>query len=86
MLKKRIRAAPRVVQAPAPALMPSAPLPTNRVMSVVLRPGEDVEWIWASSADGGSYVSGFVIHQLKGTILDKMRPKKSRRHRPRPVD
>jgi hypothetical protein len=57
-LRKRL---PRVVQAPAPTLSPFAPLPPNCVISVDLRPAEDVEWIWTSGPNGGSYVSGYTI-------------------------
>jgi hypothetical protein len=52
---------PRVVQAPEPTLTPSTVLPSNRVMSVTLEPDEDVAWIWTSTPDGGSYVSGYTI-------------------------
>lgn len=51
----------RVVTAPAPILCGAAPLPLNRVTSVVLNPGEQVRWIWTSTPDGGSYVSGYTI-------------------------
>ena len=58
---KRKRPMRRAVQAPAPNLPPFAPLPPNRVVSVVLRPGEDVEWIWTYAPNGASYVSGYTI-------------------------
>ena len=50
---------PRVVQAPAPTT--SALLAANRVVSVILQPGEEVAWVWTSTPDGGSYVSGYTI-------------------------
>jgi hypothetical protein len=53
----------RIVHAPAPILTSSTTLPSNRVLSVALRPGEDVAWIWTSTPDGGSYVSGYTIVQ-----------------------
>jgi hypothetical protein len=31
------------------------------VLSVALEPDEDVEWIWAATADGAEYVSGYNI-------------------------
>lgn len=55
---KRPRPDLRVVPAPAPTVSP-ARLP-NRIVSVVLRPGEEVEWIWTSGPDG-EYVSGYTI-------------------------
>jgi hypothetical protein len=51
----------RVVQAPAPFLPPSALLPPNCVVSVVLQPGESVEWTWTTDANGARYVSGYTI-------------------------
>ena len=51
----------RVVQAPAPFVPPSAPLPPNRVVSVVLQPGESVEWTWTIDANSARYVSGYTI-------------------------
>jgi len=59
--KKRKVAGPRVACAPAPNLPTGAPLPPNRVVSVVLQPGEDVQWTWSANANGGSYVSGYTI-------------------------
>jgi hypothetical protein len=35
--------------------------PANTVVSVVLQPGDDVIWTWATTPDGGSYVSGYTI-------------------------
>jgi hypothetical protein len=51
----------RVVQAPTPFLPPSAPLPPTCVVSVVLQPGEKIEWIWTIDANGTRYVSGYTI-------------------------
>jgi hypothetical protein len=51
----------RVVRVPAPILSAGAPLPPNHVVSVVLQPGERVEWTWTRDANGGSYVSGYAI-------------------------
>lgn len=61
MTKKRRRSEPRVVPAPAPILPGAAPPPPNRVLSVILQPGEEVGWIWTFGPDGGSYVSGYTI-------------------------
>jgi hypothetical protein len=52
----------RIVLAPPPTLSP-ARLP-NRVVSVVLRPGEDVQWIWTANPDG-QYVSGYTIIKIR---------------------
>ena len=38
--------------------------PLNRVLSVVLKVGEDIEWVWMSLPGGGSYVSGYRIVKL----------------------
>lgn len=51
----------RVVQAPAPFVPPSAPLPPNCVVSVLLQPGESVEWTWTTDANGARYVTGYKI-------------------------
>jgi len=51
----------RVVLAPAPFVPPSAPLPPSCVVSVVLQPGESVEWTWTTDANGARYVSGYTI-------------------------
>ena len=51
----------RVEQAPAPHVPPFAPLPPNSVVSVVLGPGESVEWIWTTDASGARYVSGYTV-------------------------
>jgi len=50
----------RTIIAPLPsALSPS--LPPNRVLSVTVADDEEVEWIWTSTSDGTSYVSGYRI-------------------------
>lgn len=56
MKRKRRRSRARAVQAPA-----SLPLSPNRVISVSLRPGEDVLWTWTTGADGTRFVSGYTI-------------------------
>jgi len=61
----------RVVQAPAPFVPPSTLLPPNCVVSVVLQPGESVEWTWTTDANGVRYVSGY-------TIVRPRRPARSR--------
>jgi hypothetical protein len=48
----------RVVLAPEPTVSPAC-VP-NRVLSVVLRPGEEVRWVWTSGPEG-EYVSGYTI-------------------------
>jgi hypothetical protein len=48
----------RVARAPAPRS--SVAWPLNRVESVILAPGEDVQWSWTHGPDG-SYVSGYTI-------------------------
>jgi hypothetical protein len=52
----------RVVPAPEPTVS-CAYLP-NRVVSVLLRPGEEVRWIWTSGPDG-QYVSGYAIMKVR---------------------
>jgi hypothetical protein len=51
----------RAVRAPAPFVPPSSPFPPNCVVSVVLQPGESVEWTWTTDANGARYVSGYTI-------------------------
>lgn len=51
----------RVVQAPAPFVPPSAPLPPTCAVSVLLQPGESVEWTWTHDANGARYVTGYTI-------------------------
>ena len=58
----------RVVHAPPPTLPSSAALSPKRVLSVVLKPNEDVEWIWTSTSDGATYVSGYTIVKRKMLI------------------
>lgn len=58
-------ASPRVLQAPAPNVPAGTPLPPNRLVSVIVRPGEHVEWVWTSAPDGGSYVSGYTIKAVR---------------------
>lgn len=58
-MAKRVRGKSRVVLAPEPELM-AGQLAPNRVLSVKLKQGEEVEWLWTSIA-GGRYVSGYRI-------------------------
>jgi len=51
----------RVVQAPAPFVPPSVPLPPTCVVSVLSRPGESVEWTWTHDANGARHVTGYTI-------------------------
>ncbi len=51
----------RVEHAPAPEVPPSAPIPPNSVVSVVLGAGESVEWTWTTDANGARYVAGYTI-------------------------
>lgn len=60
-LGKFRRSIPRVVYAPAPFLPPSASLPPNCVVSVVLSAGERIEWTWTTDTSGAHYVSGYTI-------------------------
>jgi alkanesulfonate monooxygenase SsuD/methylene tetrahydromethanopterin reductase-like flavin-dependent oxidoreductase (luciferase family) len=62
----------RVVQAPAPLVPPSAPLPPNCVVSVLLQPGESAEWTWTHDTNGSRYVTGYTI----------IRPRRRTRSRP----
>jgi hypothetical protein len=50
----------RIVSAPLPYPIGSS-LPANRVLSVALSDNEEVEWLWASAANGVSYVCGYNI-------------------------
>ena len=58
-MAKLVRGGSRVVLAPEPNLM-AGQLAPNRVLSVKLKPGEDVEWLW-TSIPGGRYVSGYQV-------------------------
>ena len=55
--RKRARRS-RVVMAPEPT--GSCAFAPNRVLSVVLREGEDVRWIWTFGPQG-QYVSGYTV-------------------------
>jgi hypothetical protein len=50
----------RTIPAPPPSPASAKPI-LNRVESVVLGPDEEVEWIWAHTLDGVSYVNGYTI-------------------------
>ena len=53
----RVRGESRVALAPEPELT-AGQLASNRVLSVKLKPGEEVEWLW-TLIPGGRYVSGY---------------------------
>lgn len=59
----------RIEPAPVP-IGDHAAVPSNRPMSVELRKGEQVEWIWTTLASGVSYVSGYQI--ITGDQKDKL--------------
>lgn len=63
MRAKPSRPVTRVVVAPTPNFPPGTPLPANRVGTVVLRPDEEVEWLWTARPDGAKYVSAYRIHR-----------------------
>ena len=63
-MAKRERGKGSVVFAPEPE-MAAGQFAPNRVVSVTLKPREDVEWVWAS-VPGGRYVSGYRIIQGGG--------------------
>jgi hypothetical protein len=77
----------RVVQAPAPFVAPYAPLPPNCIVSVVLQPGESVEWTWRTEANGARYVSGYTIIRPRRFELDRstQRPARTSMNRRRPA-
>ena len=58
-MARRVRGRSRVVLAPAPELM-AGQQALNRVLSVKLKPGEVVQWLW-TCVPGGRYVSGYRI-------------------------
>jgi len=64
-MAKHARGKSRVVPAPEPELM-AGQLAPNRVLSVRLKPGEDVEWLWTLLPLGGRYVGGYRI--VKGKV------------------
>jgi hypothetical protein len=57
MARKRPRES-RVAMAPEPTV--SCVAAPNRVLSVVLREGEEVRWIWTYGPQG-QYVSGYTV-------------------------
>lgn len=61
----------RVEHAPAPYQPPSAPLPPNSVVSVVLGAGESVEWTWTTAANGVHYVTGYAIVGARRTTRSR---------------
>ena len=50
----------RTIFAPLPSPASVKPV-LNRVESVILGPDEEVEWIWAHTPEGVSYVNGYAI-------------------------
>jgi hypothetical protein len=54
-----VKQSSRTILAPPPS--PASARPMNRVESVILGPEEDVEWIWAHTPEGVSYVNGYII-------------------------
>jgi hypothetical protein len=50
----------RIVPAPPPSPASANVLP-NRVISAEVAEDEEVQWIWSSTSDGVSYVSGYRI-------------------------
>ena len=62
-MARTARGKSRVVLAPEPELMARQDAP-NRVLSVNLKPEEDVEWLWTSLPFGGRYVSGYRILKI----------------------
>ena len=58
-MANRVRGKSRVILAPEPELM-AGQLAPNRVLSVKLKPDEEVEWLW-TSIPGARYVSGYRI-------------------------
>jgi hypothetical protein len=61
----------RVEHAPAPYVPPSAPLPPNSVVSVVLGAGESVEWTWTTDANGARHVTGYTIVEPRRTTRSR---------------
>ena len=64
----------RRVNPPEPVLIPPQAPPANRVLSVLLRPGERVRWIWSVTPGGISYASGYEI--LKGGRVKSVKGKR----------
>ena len=60
---KRVGGKSRVVLAPEPELT-AGQLAPNRVLSVKLKPGEEVEWLW-TLVPGGRYVGGYQIRPTR---------------------
>ena len=77
-MAKSVRRGCKVVLAPEPELM-AGQLAPNRVLSVKLKPGEEVAWLW-TSIPGGRYVSGYQIVKachLHGTLPRMARDRRS---------
>lgn len=71
-MAKRARGKIRVVLAPEPELM-AGQLAPNRVLSVELKPGEDVQWLWTALPQGGRHVNGYYILKRSRSI-DRLLP------------
>ncbi|HEY5896785.1 MAG TPA: hypothetical protein VIV54_04415, partial [Burkholderiales bacterium] len=50
-----------IVMAPEPIVPPCAAWPANRVLSVAVEAEQEIRWIWTTTHDGASYVSGYTI-------------------------
>ena len=55
-----MRTLTRTVFAPMPSPA-SADVPPNRVLSAEVAEDEEVQWLWTSTGDGVTYVSGYNI-------------------------
>ena len=80
-MAKHARGKSRVVLAPEPELM-AGQLAPYRVLTVRLKPREDVEWFWTSLAQGGRYVSGYRILNMMDVSVTAMRKALESRSRP----
>jgi hypothetical protein len=60
----------RVVYAP----LPTGPGAQNHIVSVVLNPGERVEWEWTPLPMGGAFVSGYRIRWAWRRREERPRP------------
>jgi hypothetical protein len=61
MKKNKTKQISRWVYPPQPYLRPNQSLSASRVLSVLLAPGEKVNWIWSVTFEGIRYVSGYEI-------------------------
>ena len=58
-MAKQEKTAKRIVLAPSS----TGAMSTGEVLSVEIRPNEDVEWVWSHDRERGSSVTGFRIVQ-----------------------